>query len=424
MRKSLAYIIMLFCFLSLVFTLNVAAQENIKITFYSIRTDEETWVRPLIEKFQEANPNITVEHFAAERIRYDEMVRTAIAGGNPVDVLEIDGQFVRAYQRDGLIEDMKKWYDFGDRFFPSAVAAVTSNDEILMVPSIGLTVCGFYTNDSIFEKYGLPQPKTWDDIQTIHEKLQGTGINTLVYSAGKIWWMPMLLFLTLPSYTDNQPQEFTMDTLWGKVKWDDPKYIQAYQQIIDFTEKEWLMKESLGYDIDGAVQDFIQGKVAMLYQGLWANDLIEKTMPEGFKYTFNNVPVKAGLKPQPAGGPGQGLAICSRSEHKETAAEFIKFLTTDENAKFMVERQGEFHGVIAANEKSEKMKNPAFAAAYKLLPDFVVFLDWLWEPEITSEFQIQIQAAISGQVTAEQIGKIVQEKYEQLKEEGRTYFWK
>ena len=266
MKKTLIFFVLVVFFLSFLFVLNTGAQEKVKITFYSIRTDEETWVKPLIQKFQEANPNITVEHFAAERIRYDEMVRTAIAGGNPVDVLEIDGQFVRAYQRDGLIEDMKKWYEFGDRFFPSAVAAVTSNDQTLMVPSIGLTVCGFYTNDSIFEKYGLPAPKTWDDIQAIHDKLQGTGINTMTYSAGKIWWMPMLLFLTLPNFTDNQPQEFTMDTLWGKVRWDDPKYIQAYQLIIDFTQKGWLMKESLGYDIDGAVQDFFKGKVANLYQ--------------------------------------------------------------------------------------------------------------------------------------------------------------
>ncbi|MCX6089942.1 MAG: extracellular solute-binding protein, partial [Candidatus Atribacteria bacterium] len=211
MKKTLILSLLVFFVLGIVLTMNAGAQDKVKLAFYSIRTDEETWVKPLIEKFQKENPNITVEHFAAERIRYDEMVRTAIAGGNPIDILEIDGQFVRAYQRDGLIEDMKKWYEFGDRFFPSAVAAVTSNDQTLMVPSIGMTVCGIYTNDAIFEKYGLPQPKSWDDIQSIHDKLQGTGINTLTYSAGKVWWMPMILFLTLPSYTDNKPQEFTMD---------------------------------------------------------------------------------------------------------------------------------------------------------------------------------------------------------------------
>jgi ABC-type glycerol-3-phosphate transport system substrate-binding protein len=420
-RTFLSFIVGVFV-VNFLFILVAGAQEKVELTFYTIRTDEETWVKPLIQKFEELNPHITVKHFAAERIRYDEMVRTAIAGGSPVDVLEIDGQFTRAYQRDGLIEDMKKWYDFKNRFFPAAVEAVTSKGEILMVPNIGLTVCGFYTNDSVFEKYGLSAPQTWDDIQAIHDKLRDTGINTLTYSAGKIWWMPMLLFLTLPSFTD-QPVEFTMDTLYGKVKWNDPVYIQAYQLIIDFVQKGWLMKESLGYDIDGAVQDFIQGKAAMLYQGIWANDLIEKTMPEDFKYSFHNVPVRPGFTPRPAGGPGQGLTICSRSKHKEEAAEFIKFLTTDENATFMVNRQGEYHGVIAANEKSEKMKkSPVFAAGYKLLPKFMVFLDWLWEPEITSEFQVQIQAALAGQVTAEELGKIIQDKYEELREEGRTYF--
>jgi hypothetical protein len=49
-------------------------------------------------------------------------------------------------------------------------------------------------------------------------------------------------------------------------------------------------------------------------------------------------------------------------------------------------------------------------------------LDWLWEPEVTTEIQNQVQALVKGDVPPAAAADAVQAKADALRREGRSYF--
>ena len=49
-------------------------------------------------------------------------------------------------------------------------------------------------------------------------------------------------------------------------------------------------------------------------------------------------------------------------------------------------------------------------------------LDWLWEPEVTTEIQNQVQALVKGEASATAVANAVQARADAVRREGRSYF--
>jgi len=49
-------------------------------------------------------------------------------------------------------------------------------------------------------------------------------------------------------------------------------------------------------------------------------------------------------------------------------------------------------------------------------------LDWLWEPEVTTEIQNQVQALVKGDAQPRAAADAVQAKADALRREGRSYY--
>jgi raffinose/stachyose/melibiose transport system substrate-binding protein len=56
-----------------------------------------------------------------------------------------------------------------------------------------------------------------------------------------------------------------------------------------------------------------------------------------------------------------------------------------------------------------------------LLPSTVTFLDWIWAPEITKEFQDGIQAVVGGKITAEAEMAKIQKIFDDIKAKGYDF---
>ena len=54
--------------------------------------------------------------------------------------------------------------------------------------------------------------------------------------------------------------------------------------------------------------------------------------------------------------------------------------------------------------------------------DGIAPLDWLWEPEVTTEIRNQVQALVKGDAQPRAAGDAVQAKADELRREGRSYF--
>jgi ABC-type glycerol-3-phosphate transport system substrate-binding protein len=347
-----------------------------------------------------------------------------VTGGEPTDILLLDGQFVMAYKRDDLIYPAEDYVDFVDRYAKGVLDTISHDGKAWAVPWESV-VCMFWLNKNVFQEYNLPRPNTWNDVKTIRDKLEGTGIAPIVYPAAQVWWMPMLLFVTLADFTDNDPIGFTMKTMRGEVGYNHPNYVNAYTRIESFAKGGYLIKGATGIDFDGAIQLFVQGKAAMFYMGNWALPTIKSAVSDPSIITTNWVPHDPGMIPQPAGGPGFCTTISKQTKNLDGAAKFVEYIARDDSAYLVATKRGSPTGNKAADERAgNDLNDPIWVSFVPYYENVVVFFDWLWEPEITKEFQVQIQALLGGQVTPQEVGDLVQKRFEELRDEGRAYFWK
>jgi hypothetical protein len=104
---------------------------------------------------------------------------------------------------------------------------------------------------------------------------------------------------------------------------------------------------------------------------------------------------------------------------------FLEYFARDEVAYLGAYNRKFLTGNVAGDTRAAKEANdPLWLSVIPYYENVVVFYDWLWEPEITKEFQVQIQALLAGKVTPKECAQLVQKKFEELKDEGRTYYWK
>ena len=54
--------------------------------------------------------------------------------------------------------------------------------------------------------------------------------------------------------------------------------------------------------------------------------------------------------------------------------------------------------------------------------DGIVPLDWLWEPEVTTEIQNQVQALVKGDAQPQAAADAVQARADAVRREGRNYY--
>lgn len=140
-----------------------------------------------IERFEEANPNITIE--ATEYKWAADTFPAMLAGGTEPTVTALPFTEVQGLAARGQVAEISEQLegaDFLADLNPGLIDVVTAPDDgIYGVPYAAYTV-GLIYNRSIFEQAGLDPdspPETWDDIrtaaQTIQEKAGVPGLITM-----------------------------------------------------------------------------------------------------------------------------------------------------------------------------------------------------------------------------------------------------
>ncbi len=238
--------------------------EKIELRLYSIDTNPEQSLNDHIAGFEKEYPQYKVNFHGIERVRYDEAVRTAVTGGEPTDILLLDGQFVMSYMKDDLIYAAEDYVDFKDRYAKGVLDTISHDGKVWAVPWES-AVCLLWLDKDVFDKYDLPIPETWSDMLTIRDKLKGTGIAPFVYPSAQVWWMPMLVFITLPDFTNNDPIGYTMETMRGEHGYDSPAYLNSYKRIQSTVwEYSW---HTLYFTISGSA--FLPGTVFHRINSSW-----------------------------------------------------------------------------------------------------------------------------------------------------------
>jgi spermidine/putrescine-binding protein len=114
-----------------------------------------------------------------------------------------------------------------------------------------------------------------------------------------------------------------------------------------------------------------------------------------------------------------GYAIAAASKNKEAAVSWLTYSADPAVDAQLVEQLQAFSPMPASNSA---IKDPIAKEVAPWFKDGIVPLDWLWEPEVTTEIQNQVQGLVKGDVQPAAAADAVQATADALRRGGRSYF--
>lgn len=359
---------------------------------------------------------------------WDRLARTSIAAGEPVDMVSINGQFLRAWVRDNLVLELSTFADLRDVLNRAGHIAFRNllmpepGREYMVTGAVtgGTAVCVWYYNSLLYDKAGVAIPETTGDLIESVPAFKDLGAAPWVHPAGDPWWNPLLVMWIQPMVVDNKPIVFTEDTQRGKVPYDSPEWIETFRILQELHTTEVLLKGSSALHYNDSNNLFMTGKSATSYNGSWSlGAYADPPADAEFELHITGLPLAAGAPfAQPLIVCGS-YAVPAFSKHTDEVFKFFHYITDPEIDERVTQAMQRPSPRLESNTVITNPLQPEIQPWYK---NGIVPLDWLWEPEITTEVQNNVQTLLKGEISPEDVSRALRAKHEQLVRENRSYF--
>lgn len=306
-------------------TQSAAAGQKVTIKFYGSDSD---YNKNIVAKFEKANPNIQVQIVPVDFDHAEQVIKTGISSGNPVDVSFFWGTQIRSFVDSNMALDLTPYLtannnEWKNTFIEKYIDAGKVNDKYYAVSYQPVIETIFYNKD-VFAKYNLEVPKTWDDMMKVCETLKKNGVFGIGDWSGQHHQLLAFAYQTMAN--DGNLEDVTA----GKIDFTTVNGLKdcATKLKSVYDNKYWYPGEgALTAAKDQVQAAFYQGKIAMLFDAGSNLGTYEKNasfklgvmkfplVKEGGKYGVNIVT--------------NALFVPANAAHKEEAVQFIKFYTSE-----------------------------------------------------------------------------------------------
>ncbi|MET9218204.1 MULTISPECIES: ABC transporter substrate-binding protein [unclassified Streptomyces] len=251
---------------------------------------------------------------------------TYLTSGNPPDLLTwYPGSVADSYAKRNLLLDV------GDIWAEPELSGYSKALQTLCTSSSGQKVFvpatyywwGVFYRKSNFAKWGVQEPKTWDEFMALCETLKSKGVAPIGLGAGGgTAWVASSWFDYLNIRINGA--QYHRDLLAGKHRFDDPEVRKVFDK--------WA--EALPYfDPNGtalAFQDattaLLQGRTGMMLIGTFFADSAPKGELDDID--FFRFPVIDAKIPMAEEGPTDGYFASARTGHRDEVKDFMRYLAT------------------------------------------------------------------------------------------------
>ena len=287
-----------------------------------------------IEKFEELHPEIKVDMSYSEWSGYEMRNKVQMISDTEADVMQINFGWLSAYSQDGTgyydINKLSEQIDLSN-FEQSALDYGIKGDALNAVP-IAMNTQTVYINKTIYDKYGLDVPKTWDDLFKAAAVMSADGIYPVSASSKSLW-------LYLITYTE-QARGKSFQTDSGDLNFNAEDFTEMftfYKRLVD----EKVLPQAEHYERLSLDNEEYAGCVAWVSDAAnYFGSAIEKgrTIVIADYTTIDGGSQGAGWYAKPA----TMYAVSKDTEHPKEAGMLLDFLL---NSSEMAELQGVEKGI-------------------------------------------------------------------------------
>ncbi len=305
-----------------------------ELTFIFADGDEgaKESMNEIVNRFNEANPDITVTIEPGNGGAYSEFLKTKDSVGEFPDVMEMrdTAVYVRAEKLEPLSDEIvslfKTTTDFGGKVYTAPLAGENTN--------------GIIYNKKYFDDNKLEEPATYDEFIELCETIKEKGdMAPLVVGGQDIWHMGFLYHKAYNDQVLSQDPDFIEHCYDGSKDFSDEtmkKTFEELQEIFQYAQDGWSSTP------DAQITTFlVNDMAAMMYSGTHMFSQIQSAAPD-LEIGWFPIPSPDGKLRLVGGGGVGGLAVSAEAAQdpakKEAAEKFIKFFYEPDNYKVYCEK--------------------------------------------------------------------------------------
>jgi arabinogalactan oligomer / maltooligosaccharide transport system substrate-binding protein len=391
----------------------------------------EPALKQVYDGFKAENPGVEwdIRALPGGGPEWDRLARAAIASGEPVGLIAINGQQVRGWVRDGLLADLG-----ADPQLEAVIARVpqqfhfggageTTVRAIPLGVTRGVHTTGLYYNKALLDQAGVGVPRSIADLEGMVQPLSAIGVAPLVHCSGDVFFNQVLVTWLLPMIAERggDPIDFADRTVRGEIRYDSPEWIEAFETIANLRTSGVLLEGSGATDYATMQQLLLQGKVATTFNGSWMLPQLLAGSPTGpFDLHVAPPPLVGGAaRARPILAWGGYAFPATAGPSRDAVHAFLEYASRPEVDRAVVEGTQTYSPIAASNVA---IQNEVAREFLPLFDDAITPLDWLWEPEITAELDSQVQSLVKGDTDPAAVGAAVQGVADDLRSTGRSFY--
>ena len=372
------------------------------------------------EKFQQDNINVKLEVEEIPSQSYNDKFTTWLAANTLPDVVLVESTHIEQLYEANSMLDLTKYFDSDKEWYNSFVPGIfnmgsTIDGKIFTMPNEYFSL-PLFVNVDILKELSLSMPKTWDQLMSSMKAIKDDGsyLPLSMWGVGGdntgVWFLSAL--------GANGGSQKWIDATEGKGSFSDPAIIDGLNRMLEVCS--YAQNGINGTEWTTSMANFNTRQSVFYLNGPWAfQQLADGDEGEAFLDSLELISI-------PYVDPAmEGYCLTSvvsywalnsnLSDTKaESAVKLLKAITSKEATKEMMEVAQGLNGIRGVEVDQEKIgmlsdlfnlmdKMPKEGAAYpNPWPTFA-------NPEITSEFQINLQKVVDKTITPKEFATIMDE---------------
>lgn len=315
--------------------------EPVTLTIWEHTPQFEPSLEATLAVFEAANPDIRVEYEIKTPDQYYTLLATTIQAGEAPDLFWTNGTATTDLAnlvKQGAVMDLTGKIDVR-AYSEMALKMTTIDGRQYLTPGATIGTRAVYYNKDIFAEYGLSEPETFADFESILETLHANGELPISFGGMFSWSILFHFEPILAAMASDWIDEATA----GDARVNDPRVMAAFDKMIEWGEKGYYGPGYLGVDEGGQLLAFSKGESAMTITGSWNANTFNKNNPDLNVGAFQ-IPTADGRRPLVV-TYATGFSVYEHTEYPEAALRLAEYLASVESQQIWVDQLKDVPGL-------------------------------------------------------------------------------
>ncbi|MBT4953706.1 MAG: extracellular solute-binding protein [Rhodobacteraceae bacterium] len=297
---------------------------DLVINFDDLNPDKKKAFEDAVAAFQLENPDLNVIANNNDKEAHKSAIRNFLSA-NPPDVTSwYPGNRMGPFVDAGLFEPIDDLWAANnlDQDMAAIQPTMTRNGKIWGVP-YSYYQWGVYYRKDIYDKLGLSEPKTWNELLSNCDALKGVGVTPFTIGT-KYLWTAAGVFDYLNLRTNGYDVHNALTA--GEIKYTDARIRATFANWKEMLERCSFVDNHASMSWQDGIAAFANGDAAMYVMGNFAVGAMKEAGLTNDQIDYFQFPeITAGL-PMAEEAPADAFFIPAGAKNKEGARKFLAFI--------------------------------------------------------------------------------------------------